>query len=132
MAGIHHVEVWVADLDAARADWGWLFVGSHRVRTARAVERRGRRTGSCLARFAPAGGTQGSTRVILPPPPPMSPRLSLTHQWLDAIAECDEFVHKALISVTTNEAEHRLRPTQRIQGGPQDQLGRLRLPEFIR
>lgn len=24
MAGIHHVEVWVADLDAARADWGWL------------------------------------------------------------------------------------------------------------
>ena len=55
----------------------------------------------------------------------MSPRLRLAHQGLDAIAECDEFVHEALISVTTNEAEHRLRPTQRIQGGPQDQLGRL-------
>jgi catechol 2,3-dioxygenase-like lactoylglutathione lyase family enzyme len=24
MAGIHHVEVWVTDLDAARAEWGWL------------------------------------------------------------------------------------------------------------
>lgn len=24
MAGFHHVEVWVADLEAARAEWGWL------------------------------------------------------------------------------------------------------------
>ena len=24
MAGFHHVEVWVADLAAARVEWGWL------------------------------------------------------------------------------------------------------------
>ena len=24
MAGIHHVEVWIADLEEARAEWGWL------------------------------------------------------------------------------------------------------------
>lgn len=24
MPGIHHVEIWVADLAEARADWGWL------------------------------------------------------------------------------------------------------------
>ncbi|WP_315108267.1 VOC family protein, partial [uncultured Microbacterium sp.] len=24
MAGIHHVEVWVADLVSSRAEWGWL------------------------------------------------------------------------------------------------------------
>ena len=24
MPGLHHVEVWVADLAAARAEWGWL------------------------------------------------------------------------------------------------------------
>lgn len=24
MAGLHHVEIWVARLDAARAEWGWL------------------------------------------------------------------------------------------------------------
>lgn len=24
MAGFHHVEVWVADIAAARAEWGWL------------------------------------------------------------------------------------------------------------
>ena len=24
MAGFHHVEVWVADLGAAREEWGWL------------------------------------------------------------------------------------------------------------
>lgn len=24
MAGFHHVEVWVADLEAARTEWGWL------------------------------------------------------------------------------------------------------------
>jgi hypothetical protein len=24
VAGFHHVEVWVADLDAAQAEWGWL------------------------------------------------------------------------------------------------------------
>jgi len=24
MSGLHHVELWVADLDAARAEWGWL------------------------------------------------------------------------------------------------------------
>ncbi|MFT3798589.1 VOC family protein [Microbacterium sp.] len=24
MAGLHHVELWVADLAAARAEWGWL------------------------------------------------------------------------------------------------------------
>lgn len=24
MAGFHHVEVWVADLEQARAEWGWL------------------------------------------------------------------------------------------------------------
>ncbi|MBD7956020.1 VOC family protein [Microbacterium sp. Sa4CUA7] len=24
MAGFHHVEVWVADLGTARAEWGWL------------------------------------------------------------------------------------------------------------
>lgn len=23
-AGLHHVEVWVADLDGARREWGWL------------------------------------------------------------------------------------------------------------
>ncbi len=32
MAGFHHVEVWVADLAEARAEWGWLLaeVGFHR------------------------------------------------------------------------------------------------------
>ncbi len=24
MAGFHHVEVWVADLDQAKSEWGWL------------------------------------------------------------------------------------------------------------
>lgn len=24
MAGFHHVEVWVADLEGARSEWGWL------------------------------------------------------------------------------------------------------------
>ena len=24
MVGFHHVEVWVADLAAARVEWGWL------------------------------------------------------------------------------------------------------------
>jgi catechol 2,3-dioxygenase-like lactoylglutathione lyase family enzyme len=24
VAGIHHVEIWVANLEAARAEWGWL------------------------------------------------------------------------------------------------------------
>lgn len=24
MPGFHHVEMWVADLDAAAAEWGWL------------------------------------------------------------------------------------------------------------
>lgn len=24
MAGLHHVEVWIADLEVARAEWGWL------------------------------------------------------------------------------------------------------------
>lgn len=24
MAGLHHVEVWIADLAEARAEWGWL------------------------------------------------------------------------------------------------------------
>ncbi|MGB3909155.1 MAG: VOC family protein [Pseudolysinimonas sp.] len=24
MAGIHHVEVWVADLEVVQAEWGWL------------------------------------------------------------------------------------------------------------
>jgi catechol 2,3-dioxygenase-like lactoylglutathione lyase family enzyme len=24
MPGLHHVEIWIADLDAARRDWGWL------------------------------------------------------------------------------------------------------------
>lgn len=24
MAGFHHVEVWIADLEEARAEWGWL------------------------------------------------------------------------------------------------------------
>jgi catechol 2,3-dioxygenase-like lactoylglutathione lyase family enzyme len=24
MGGLHHVEVWVANLEEARADWGWL------------------------------------------------------------------------------------------------------------
>lgn len=24
MAGIHHVEVWIADIEEARAEWGWL------------------------------------------------------------------------------------------------------------
>ena len=24
MAGFHHAEVWVADLDQAKAEWGWL------------------------------------------------------------------------------------------------------------
>jgi catechol 2,3-dioxygenase-like lactoylglutathione lyase family enzyme len=24
MPGLHHVEIWVADLEGARADWGWL------------------------------------------------------------------------------------------------------------
>lgn len=24
MAGFHHVEMWVADLEQARAEWGWL------------------------------------------------------------------------------------------------------------
>ncbi|MCL2463995.1 MAG: glyoxalase [Micrococcales bacterium] len=24
MAGLHHVEVWIADFPQARADWGWL------------------------------------------------------------------------------------------------------------
>lgn len=24
MPGFHHVELWVADLDSARAEWGWL------------------------------------------------------------------------------------------------------------
>ncbi|MDQ7994013.1 MAG: VOC family protein [Propionicimonas sp.] len=24
MAGFHHVEVWVADLEQARSEWGWL------------------------------------------------------------------------------------------------------------
>lgn len=33
MAGFHHVEMWVADLDEARAEWGWLLheVGFERV-----------------------------------------------------------------------------------------------------
>lgn len=33
MAGFHHVEMWVADLDAARTEWGWLLreVGFERV-----------------------------------------------------------------------------------------------------
>jgi len=24
--GVHHIEIWVADLDSARISWGWLFV----------------------------------------------------------------------------------------------------------
>jgi len=24
MAGLHHVEIWVADLGTALAEWGWL------------------------------------------------------------------------------------------------------------
>ena len=32
MPGLHHVEIWVADLAEARADWGWLLgeIGLHR------------------------------------------------------------------------------------------------------
>ena len=32
MPGLHHVEIWVADLAEARADWGWLLgeIGFHR------------------------------------------------------------------------------------------------------
>ena len=31
MPGLHHVELWVADLDSAAAEWGWLLtrVGFH-------------------------------------------------------------------------------------------------------
>ena len=32
MPGLHHGEIWVADLAEARADWGWLLgeIGFHR------------------------------------------------------------------------------------------------------
>ncbi|WP_394941098.1 VOC family protein [Psychromicrobium sp. YIM B11713] len=26
MPGIHHVEIWVADIDEARQEWGWLLI----------------------------------------------------------------------------------------------------------
>lgn len=38
MPGLHHVEVWVADLSAARTEWGWLFTAIGFERTAQWAE----------------------------------------------------------------------------------------------